>query len=86
MGALRGLHFAATSAAGSSDAALALLWALTLGVIAWSLFVVATDRRLALPAVVDRVLEGISERTTRVGRRLALLLDGDAEDGLALEG
>ena len=82
VGLLRGVHFAATSAAGSSDAALTVLWVLSIGVIAWTTWVVATDRKIALPAVVDRGLEAISDRSSELTRRLAdrFGLGGDREE------
>ncbi|MCE1237157.1 MAG: LptF/LptG family permease [Hyphomicrobiales bacterium] len=82
VGALRGAHFTLTSASGASDVALGLLWALSLGVIAWGAFVVATDRRVALPAAVARALDAANERVGAIGRRLAdrLGLAGEREE------
>lgn len=69
VGLLRGAHFAATSAAGSSDVALGALWVLTIGTIGWSLFVVATDRRVEAPAFVDRMIDAVGDRASGlVGR------------------
>lgn len=70
VGVLRGAHFAATSAAGTSDVALGILWGLTLGVIGWALSVVATDRRIELPGVIARALEAVSEWVSAIGRRI----------------
>ncbi len=81
-GVLRGVDFAATSAAGTSDAALAMLWIVMLGTIGWSMFVVASDRQLALPGLMARGLDAVAERAAGAGRRLAdrFGLVGDREE------
>ena len=71
VGALRGAHFALTSASGTSDVALGLLWGLSLGAIGWGAFVVASDRRVALPSVVALALDAASERVGAIGGRIA---------------
>lgn len=82
-GVLRGVDFAATSAGGTSDVALAGLWILILGVIAASLFVVASDRQLALPRVAAHGIDAVADRTSCFGRRFAERwgLTRDREEG-----
>jgi lipopolysaccharide export system permease protein len=82
VGVLRGAHFAVTSAAGSSDTALGALWGLSLGVIGWAMWVVATDRRVAMPALLERACDAISERSSGVVRAVAdrFGLSGDREE------
>lgn len=82
VGVMRGGLFAATSAAGTSDVAVGLAWGLSLGVIGWALMVVATDRKVALPGLVARGLDAISERVGAVARRLAdrFGLSGEREE------
>lgn len=79
---LRGAHFAASSAAANSTAAVVALYALPLAVIAAGLFLVASDRSLALPAPAERLIDaigdGISDLVRRLGERLGLGNGGEA--------
>jgi len=75
-GVIRGGDFAATSASATSGVAVVVLYALSAGIIGGALFLIATDRNVALPAVVSRFAEAVGDRlkgvATRIGRRLGL--------------
>lgn len=68
--ALRGIHFGATSASASSSLAVAALYGVLSAVILGALWIVATDRRAALPAAAERVVDGIVDRFGAVARRI----------------
>ena len=75
-GVVRGSYFGATSAAATSQIAVLLLHGLTAALIGGALLIIATDRSVAMPAAVDRFLEGVSERFgalfRRIGRRFGM--------------
>jgi lipopolysaccharide export system permease protein len=79
---LRGIHFAASSATATSDAAVGLLYAVPIGTVVIGLFLVASDRTLALPRPVarlfDAVGDGVGAVTRRIGDRLGLSNGGEA--------
>lgn len=70
VGVLRGLHFGATSASGSSDVAVGVLWTLVVGSIVWALWVVASDRRVEAPAFVEHTFDAIGEHGSALARRI----------------
>lgn len=79
--ALRGAHFAASSAAAGSTLAVALLYAVPGAAIVGGLAMVASDRTPALPAPLERMLDAIGDGvgflTRRLGDRLGLGSGGE---------
>ncbi|MDK9696731.1 MAG: LPS export ABC transporter permease LptF [Siculibacillus sp.] len=74
--ALRGAHFAASSAAAGSSLAVAMLYAVPAATVIGGLVMVASDRTPSLPAPVERLLDAIGDGvgflTRRLGERLGL--------------
>jgi lipopolysaccharide export system permease protein len=75
-GVIRGGDFAATSAAATSGTAVLVLYALSALIIGGALFLIATDRNVALPLAMSRAMDAGAERCTWlagwIGRRLGL--------------
>jgi lipopolysaccharide export system permease protein len=69
-GALRGAHFAASSAAASSSAAVVMLYAVPGLAIVAGLALVASDRTPSLPAPIEQALDAIGDGIGFVARRL----------------
>lgn len=67
---MRGIHFAATSAATTSSVAVALLYAGPITVILGGLALVASDRTLALPDPIARTVDAIGGVCTGIGRAI----------------
>ncbi len=74
--ALRGAHFAASSAAASSSFAVAALYVVPGAAVVAGLVMVASDHTPSLPAPVERLLDtigdGVGFLTRRIGDRLGL--------------
>ena len=70
---LRGVHFAALSAAATSSMAVAMLYAVPIAVSLAGVWLVASDRSLSLPAPVERFFgaigDGVGELVRRFGPR-----------------
>lgn len=67
---MRGIHFAATSAATTSSVAVALLYAGPIGVVLGGLALVASDRTLALPDPIERAVDAIGGVCAGIGRAI----------------
>lgn len=67
---VRGSHFAASSAAATSGVAVILLYAVPAGTALVGLFLVATDRSLALPAPIARLIDALGEGCSGIARRI----------------
>ena len=78
-GVIRGAYFGATSAAATSSAAVVGLYMLSVGLIGGALFLIATDRSVALPGVVTRAFEALFERVGDLGRQIGRRLGLDNE-------
>ncbi len=70
-GTMRGAWFGATSAAATSTAAVGLLYGLAGVGIGGALFLIATDRSVALPAPIGRFLEAVGEWAGAISARIA---------------
>lgn len=75
-GIIRGGDFAATSAAATSGVAVVVLYALSVAIIGGGLFVIGTDRSVALPGSISLPTEAACDRVramvAAIGRRLGL--------------
>ncbi len=69
-GVVRGAYFGATSAAATSQLAVILLHGLTAALIGFALYVIATDRAVAMPPALERALDVVGERSSALLRRL----------------
>lgn len=67
---LRGGHFAASSAAATSDFGVVMLYAVPLTAIVVGFFLVATDRSPSLPRPVEILFDTVGDVVAAIGRRL----------------